>query len=177
MEIVAFSKKDLLTDFMRHKLAHDDYWLEVAIRILYGRQTKDEKFIRTTIYKNMKGFNKPDALAIADIIVRYVLLNDISSTDRALLQKLLPKYAKQLYLRTDKAIQDKLETEIVNPITRAGFKVSDKELSLVQDKGSYNRNEMLGDDPSLAQKPGGGLILTRKKLASELLKIARLLAE
>jgi hypothetical protein len=174
MNIVAFSGKDkVLVEFMRHKLEHDDYWLEIAMRMLYERQTNDEKSIRTTIYKNMSGFNKPDARAVADIIVRY-LLGVMSNTDKGTLKKLLPKYAIQLFKRTNQKVKDKLETELSNPITRAGFKLTPEMENLVHDRGEYNREEQLGQDPSIVKR-APGRIFVNSKVAKELVRIAKLL--
>lgn len=133
------SKDTLLTEFVRFKLAEDEYWIRQALKLIYSGQTVDEKKMRKTIYKNLRGFSKPDAERIADVIIEYKLLGGkLTRNTLANIQKFIPKYAKQMYKRFPE-IRRMAEDELMNPVTRGRFEIPDKYWDIMQDSGGHRR--------------------------------------
>lgn len=68
-----------------------------ALVILSSMQTPREKHTRKTMERNGVGFNQPDAKILSDLCDKHLKGVPFSSKQKAVVQRCIPKYAKQIY--------------------------------------------------------------------------------
>ena len=81
---------------IREKMATDGRWLIRGLLAIYDRQTFQEQANGYTVEDNGIGFNGVDAEILSSIALNYKTRNFISPKQLAIVQKKMPKYAKQL---------------------------------------------------------------------------------
>lgn len=82
-------------EMIRHNMAKSDKWLLRGLLAIYARQTADERLGAETVKDNGIGFTVHDARILTSLAYQS-RLSPLSPKQKALLRKLMPKYARQL---------------------------------------------------------------------------------
>ena len=89
--------KKALKLFLRQKLATDKRWALRALERIYERQTQAEKATRSTRVWNKVGFSGVHAEIMSSFAEQYARRGSLSSKQMAILQKIIPKYTRQIF--------------------------------------------------------------------------------
>ncbi len=89
------------------RIKDDNDFAIMCLMKLYEKQEADEQAVQQSTHLNGMGFNKVDSLVLSPIAEKVHAGKKLTQTEFAILQKVLPKYAKQLsLLLTQKQIEE-----------------------------------------------------------------------
>lgn len=90
------STKTVQVAEFKHKIASDDRWAIRAMLRIYQFQTADEQQSGHTRLLNGMGFNGRDAEIMTDFVKKLRHYGSLTPRQRAVVRKVMPKYAGQL---------------------------------------------------------------------------------
>jgi hypothetical protein len=83
-------------EYIRHKIATDQAWMERAVIAIYNKQTSGEKQMRRTVHKNYVGFSAPDAKFFSYVATWILGRRHLTGKFKRRAFMRIPKYAGQL---------------------------------------------------------------------------------
>lgn len=96
--------KTLQISFLRGKIASNPDWAKRALLKIYENQTATEQDNGHTIEDNGIGFSGSDSAFLSSLAEQLKTRGTLSDKQTASIQKLMPKYSKQILAITDEAI-------------------------------------------------------------------------
>lgn len=91
-----FNSRSALVEEFRSQLSSNERWAVKGLIVLFNRQTEDEQAAESTRHSNHRGFNHSDAKKLTGIAKWYNKNGFLTASQIALVQRKIPKYAKQL---------------------------------------------------------------------------------